>query len=56
MTTYDAVNEVWVVEHDIYPITVKGPKRSICEEKLADLAARYRAIIALREPKPEDLL
>jgi hypothetical protein len=54
--TFDNKTELWEVSHDIYPITVRGPERSICEEKLAELAAWYRAIIALREPKPEDLL
>jgi hypothetical protein len=41
---YDAVNEVWIAEHDIYPITVKGPTREGCEERVRDLTLRYETI------------
>jgi len=43
-STFDKDTERWEVSHDIYPITVKGPTRSGCEERLADLADRYHQL------------
>jgi hypothetical protein len=52
---YDKRTDLWTVTHDIYTnISVTGPKRSTCEEKLADLASRYHNIAVLRNPLPEE--
>ena len=41
---YDAKIEKWVATDDVFPITVKGPTRAGCEERLAELAARYKGL------------
>jgi hypothetical protein len=43
--------------HNVYPISVKGPTRSGCEERLAELVQRYESLTEqLRTIDPEGLL
>jgi len=41
---YDKTEKLWTVTHAVYPITVKGPTREGCEERVRDLALRYETI------------
>jgi hypothetical protein len=47
-THYDKKTDRWTATHDIYPITVCGPKRNLCEERLADLVSRYENVLRER--------
>jgi hypothetical protein len=50
---YNKHDDTWTVTHDVYTnLSVTGPKRSGCEERLAELASRYRNIL-LQQPLPD---
>ncbi len=44
--SYDTKTERWIVTDEIFGITVKGPAREGCEERVLDLARRFQELRA----------